>query len=109
MLFRSCDRGESYSTAIFVSDPAERVLAEEAIRAASAQLGQAVVTPVRTLDTFWPAGAYHQNYHKSSGIVLTRFGPQSKARAYQLYREACGRDARVRALWGGAAPFAGES
>ena len=27
----------------------------------------------------------------------------------KLYRRACGRDARVRALWGEAAPFAGAS
>jgi len=104
-----CDRGESYSTALFVSDPAERALAEDAIRDAAADLGQDVVTPVRALDTFWPADAYHQDYYKSGSIILTRFGPRTKASAYQLYREACGRDARVRALWGDAAPFAGES
>jgi peptide-methionine (S)-S-oxide reductase len=104
-----CDRGESYSTAIFVSDPAEKVIAEAAIAEAANALGQAVVTPVRPLDRFWPAEAYHQDYHKSGAIVLTRFGPRTKASAYKLYREACGRDARVRALWGQAAPFAGGS
>ncbi|MDZ7710096.1 MAG: peptide-methionine (S)-S-oxide reductase MsrA [Roseovarius sp.] len=104
-----CDRGESYSTAIFVSDPAEQALAETAIEGASRALGQDVVTPVRPLDTFWPADAYHQDYYKSGDIVLTRFGPRTKASAYELYREACGRDARVQELWGEAAPFAGGS
>lgn len=104
-----CDRGESYTTAIFVSDPAERLLAEDAIRAAASDLGQDVVTPVRALDRFWPADAYHQDYYKSGSIILTRFGPRTKASAYQLYREACGRDALVRELWGDAAPFAGGS
>ena len=104
-----CDRGESYSTAIFVSDPAEKAVAETAIDAASRALGQDVVTPVRALDTFWPAGAYHQDYYKSGSIILTRYGPRTKASAYTLYREACGRDAKVKALWGEAAPFAGGS
>lgn len=104
-----CDRGESYTTAIFVSDPAEKALAETAIGEAEKALGQPVVTPVRGLDRFWPADSYHQDYYKSGDIVLTRFGPRQKATAYKLYREACGRDARVRALWGAAAPFAGQS
>ncbi|MGR3460757.1 MAG: peptide-methionine (S)-S-oxide reductase MsrA [Roseovarius sp.] len=104
-----CDRGESYTTAIFVSDPAERALAEAAIGDAARDLGREIVTPVRGLDRFWPAGAYHQDYYKSHAIVLTRFGPRTKASAYKLYRRACGRDARVRALWGDAAPFAGAS
>ncbi|MFB9149120.1 peptide-methionine (S)-S-oxide reductase MsrA [Roseovarius ramblicola] len=104
-----CDRGESYTTAIFVSDRAEKALAEAAIREAAAALGQDIVTPVRALDRFWPAGAYHQDYHRSRDIVLTRFGPRTKASAYKLYRKSCGRDARVRALWGDAAAFAGGS
>jgi len=101
-----CDRGESYTTAIFVSDSAEKTLAESAIREAGTELGQKIVTPVRHLDRFWPAEGYHQDYYKSGEIILTRFGPRTKASAYKLYREACGRDARVRALWGDAAPFA---
>ncbi|MAU52137.1 MAG: peptide-methionine (S)-S-oxide reductase [Roseovarius sp.] len=104
-----CDRGESYTTAIFVSGPAEKALAEGALAEAERALGQSIVTPVRHLDTFWPADSYHQDYYKSHGIVLTRFGPRQKASAYTLYRKACGRDARVKALWGGAAPFAGHS
>ncbi|RXV70331.1 peptide-methionine (S)-S-oxide reductase [Roseovarius sp. A46] len=104
-----CDRGESYTTAIFVSDQAERALAEAEIAAATRDLGREIVTPVRDLDRFWPAEAYHQDYYKSGDIILTRFGPRTKASAYKLYRRACGRDARVRALWGEAAPFAGAS
>jgi peptide-methionine (S)-S-oxide reductase len=104
-----CDRGDSYTTAIFVSDPAERALAEAATAEAEKALGLPVATTVRELGRFWPAEAYHQDYHKSRDIVLTRFGPRQKATAYKLYRQACGRDARVRALWGAEAPFAGQS
>lgn len=104
-----CDRGESYRSAVFVSDASERTIAERAKQAAEAALGQRVVTPVLSLGPFYPADAYHQGYAKSDAIVITRFGPRRKAAAYALYREACGRDARVRALWGDAAPFAGGS
>jgi peptide-methionine (S)-S-oxide reductase len=104
-----CDRGESYRTAIFVSDPAEKRIAENAIADAQAALGQQIVTPVLNAQRFYPADAYHQDYYKSSEIVLTRFGPRTKASAYKLYRDACGRDARVKELWGKEAPFAGHS
>jgi peptide-methionine (S)-S-oxide reductase len=101
-----CDRGDAYRTAIFVSDKAERAAAEAAIAAAEAELGTKVVTPVLQAGPFFPADAYHQDYYKQSAIILTRRGPKSKANAYKFYREACGRDARVRELWGSAASFA---
>lgn len=101
-----CDRGESYRTAIFAT-PSQVDAANKAKADAQADLGQPVVTPVLQAGTFYPAGSYHQDYYKQSGVVLTRFGPKTKAKAYKAYREACGRDARVKALWGSAAPFAG--
>ena len=104
-----CDRGDSYRTAIFVSDAEEGQIAEAIISAAAADLGQDIVTPILPLEPFYLADAGHQDYYKSNDIVLTRFGPRTKATAYKLYREACGRDARVRALWGMDAPFAGHS
>ena len=104
-----CDRGESYRTAIFVSDSAEKQIAEAAKSAAEKALSQKVVTPVLPLKTFYPADSSHQDYYKGSALVITRFGPRTKAKAYKLYREACGRDTRVRALWGNDAPFAGQS
>ncbi|ARE40617.1 Peptide methionine sulfoxide reductase MsrA [Rhodovulum sp. P5] len=102
-----CDRGHSYRTAIFVSDPAEKAAAEAALQKAETALGQDIVTPILPAAPFYPAEAYHQDYYKKSDLVLTRFGPQSKAEAYKKYRKACGRDARVRQLWGNQAPFAG--
>lgn len=100
-----CDRGEAYTTAIFTSDPEERRLAREALAEAGAALGQPVATTLRDAAPFYPAEAYHQNYAASRDWVMTRFGPRRKADAYRLYRESCGRDARVRALWGDDAPF----
>ncbi len=101
-----CDRGNSYRTAIFVSNPAEKQLAQRAIAQAQQQLGQKIVTPVLDAKRFYKAEAYHQDYYKGDNIVLTRFGPIAQSKAYKRYRDACGRDARVRQLWGGAAPFA---
>ncbi len=104
-----CDRGDSYRTAIFVYGAAEAQIAEAVRRKAAADLGQEIVTPILPLGAFYPADASHQDYYKSSEIVITRFGPKTKAKAYKLYREACGRDSRVQELWGRDAPFAGHS
>jgi peptide-methionine (S)-S-oxide reductase len=100
-----CDRGESYATAIFVSNAAERKAAEASKAEAEAVLGKKIVTPIRNAQAFYPAEAYHQDYYKQDKIVITRFGPRSKAVAYKKYRKSCGRDQRVKQLWGNAAPF----
>lgn len=102
-----CDRGASYRTAIFVSNKAETTLAQTVIAKAQTDLGQTIVTPILNEGAFYPADAYHQDYYKGTKLVFTRFGPKRQAQAYKAYRKACGRDARVRALWGSAAPFAG--
>ncbi|MCU0802297.1 MAG: peptide-methionine (S)-S-oxide reductase MsrA [Rhodobacteraceae bacterium] len=101
-----CDRGDSYRTAIFTSDPAEVAIADAALAKAAADLGASVVTPVLPAAAFWPADAYHQDYYLQDDIILTRRGPKTKANAYKFYRESCGRDARVLELWGDQAAFA---
>ena len=102
-----CDRGDSYRTAIFVSNTGEKALAEQAKAEAQAALGQTVVTPILQETAFYPAEAYHQDYYKGEKVVFTRFGPKRQKNAYKAYRNACGRDARVKQLWGTEAPFAG--
>lgn len=100
-----CDRGNSYRTAIFVSDKAQKAAAETAKAAAEKTLGQQIVTPILSAGQFWPAEAYHQDYYKGQNIILTRAGPKKQAAAYKYYRNACGRDTRVKQLWGSAAAF----
>lgn len=100
-----CDRGESYRTAIFVKDDAQRATAEAEVAKASAELGKKIVTPVLAAKTFYKAEAYHQDYYKGTGIILTRRGPKVQSSAYAFYRNACGRDARVKQLWGKTAEF----
>lgn len=82
-----CDRGYSYTTAIFVADEKQRKAAQAAIEEAEKALGQPIVTPVRDLDRFWRAEEYHQDYYKKNPV------------RYKFYRTGCRRDARVEAVW----------
>ena len=100
-----CDRGDAYRTAIFYGDAGQKAAAEAEVARAEADLGQQIVTPVTAAGKFWKAEAYHQDYAKGTGIVLTRRGPKSQSNAYEFYRKSCGRDARVQELWGSAAAF----
>lgn len=102
-----CDRGKSYRTAIFVSNAAEKAIAEKARAEAQKALGQKIVTPILSAATFYKAEDNHQDYYKGKSLVLTRGGPKTQASAYDFYRKGCGRDQRVKQLWGSAAPFAG--
>jgi peptide-methionine (S)-S-oxide reductase len=95
-----CDRGDSYKTAIFALDSGQKRAAEAAVAEAEAALGVTVVTPVLDAGRFWIAEDYHQDYYKGSNIILTRAGPKKQSNAYKFYRESCGRDARVRDVWG---------
>jgi len=100
-----CDRGQSYSTAIFSANATEKKAAEAAKANAQAQLGKKIVTPILNKGAFFEAEAYHQDYYKGTKLVVTRFGPKKQSAAYKAYRQACGRDARVFELWGADAPF----
>lgn len=102
-----CDRGDSYRSAIFVQSAQDKAAAEAAKSKAQAQLGQTIVTPILQEGPFYDAEPYHQDYYKGSKIILTRFGPKKQSEAYKRYRQACGRDARVKELWGADAPFVG--
>ncbi len=102
-----CDRGESYRTAIFAGSPAQKNAAEAAKAKAQAALGTQIVTPILGNATFYPAEDYHQDYYKSSErLAFSSVGVGvKKSVAYKRYRSGCGRDARVKQLWGSAAPF----
>lgn len=95
-----CDRGNAYRTAIFALDGGQRGAAEAAIVEAEGVLGKSVVTPILGAGKFWKAEAYHQDYYKGTNLVLTRAGPKKQSSAYKFYRKACGRDARVKQIWG---------
>jgi peptide-methionine (S)-S-oxide reductase len=85
-----CDRGESYTTAIFATTPEQKCIAEESkVRLeASGILKDPIATMIEDAGPFFPAEDYHQNFYKESPV------------RYKFYRYRCGRDARVQALWG---------
>ncbi|MCG7408662.1 peptide-methionine (S)-S-oxide reductase MsrA [Paenibacillus sp. ACRRX] len=60
------DRGESYTTAIFVHDEEQRQQAERSKRdlAESGRFDKPIVTPIRDAVPFYPAEAYHQDYYR---------------------------------------------
>ena len=95
-----CDRGDAYRTAIFVQGAGQRKAAEAAVAEAERVLGQQIVTPVLDAGQLWIAEDYHQDYYKGTDIILTRAGPKKQSNAYKFYRKSCGRDARVREVWG---------
>ncbi len=85
-----CDVGTQYRTAIFYHTEEQKRLAE-ASKAALAQqkpFKAPIVTPIEPAGEFWPAEAYHQDYYKKNPI------------RYSYYRDGCGRDARLKELWG---------
>ncbi|MEM7002735.1 MAG: peptide-methionine (S)-S-oxide reductase MsrA [Pseudomonadota bacterium] len=82
-----CDRGHSYTTAVFYSNAAEQAAAMAAVAEAEAQLGQPLATQVLPLKKFWLAEDYHQDYYKKNPV------------RYKYYRNGCGRDQRVAEVW----------
>src|SRR5665213_1056705 len=84
-----CDRGPSYRPVIFVANAAERAAAEQQIAAAQPLLKRKIVTQILPRAAFYPAEDYHQHYAQKNPI------------AYGEYREGCGKDRVIKALWGG--------
>ena len=86
-----CDRGRQYRTAIFFHDEAQRAAAEESKRRMAETLHAPVVTEILAAGKFHRAEAFHQDFYKKNPI------------RYHEYKEGCGRDRRLRELWGAAA------
>lgn len=85
-----CDHGPQYRSAIFYSNAEEQQLAEasKAALEKSGRLPAPVVTEILAASTFYPAEDYHQNYYQRNPL------------RYAYYRNGCGRDQRLEALWG---------
>lgn len=87
-----CDKGFSYLSAIFVGNEKEKKLAEASRNKVIKQFpGKKVVTPILNVSTFYPIKgdeSYHQDYYKNYSVK------------YNFYRWSCGRDKRLREIWG---------
>jgi peptide-methionine (S)-S-oxide reductase len=85
-----CDRGNQYRTAIFVHDDEQARLAQQSKKdlEASGKLKKPIVTQIVVAGPFYPAEEYHQDYYKKNAF------------RYNYYRINCGRDARLKEMWG---------
>ena len=85
-----CDVGSQYRPAIFFHSEAQKRLAEASKKEIerSKSFAEPVVTEIVEAGTFWPAEDYHQNYYLKNPI------------RYKFYRYNCGRDPRLKSLWG---------
>lgn len=87
-----CDKGPSYLSAIFVANETERAIAEESKKAVAGKFpDKKIVTPILDESTFYPIKgeeSYHQDYYKNNPI------------RYNAYRWNCGRDKRLKEIWG---------
>lgn len=83
-----CDRGHVYRSAFFVATPAQRRVAEAIRNTTQASLKKPVATLILPAAAFYPAETYHQDYYKKNPI------------RYRFYRLNCGRDARLKQIWG---------
>jgi peptide methionine sulfoxide reductase msrA/msrB len=85
-----CDHGSQYRSAIFYHDETQHRLAEESKRRIeqSGRFRQPIVTEIVPAGPFYPAEAYHQDYYRKNAV------------RYKFYRWNCGRDERLKELWG---------
>jgi peptide-methionine (S)-S-oxide reductase len=87
-----CDKGSSYLSAIFVANDTERQIAQQSKSDIEKQFPNSkVVTPILNASIFYPIKgdeSYHQDYYKNNPI------------RYNAYRWNCGRDQRLKDIWG---------
>ena len=85
-----CDSGSPYRSAIFALDEQQLKIAQASKQALAKTkpFKEPIVTEVVLAGAFYPAEDYHQDYYKKNPL------------RYQYYRSSCGRDARLKALWG---------
>lgn len=85
-----CDSGPQYRSGIYWKTPEQKKIAEASKDALekSGVLKAPIQTEILAATTFWPAEDYHQDYAKKNPV------------RYRYYRSGCGRDARLKELWG---------
>jgi peptide-methionine (S)-S-oxide reductase len=85
-----CDYGHQYRSAIFYHSEEQHRLATQSKEALEKNkpFREQVVTEITPASEFYPAEEYHQHYYKKNPI------------RYKYYRTSCGRDRRLKELWG---------
>jgi len=89
-----CDWGSQYRPGVFYKTPEERAAVEKskAEIERTKTFSEPLKVEITLATTFFPAEEYHQDYYKKNPI------------RYKTYRRGCGRDARLKKLWGDRAP-----
>lgn len=85
-----CDVGHQYRAAIFYLGEGQRkaALLSKAALDKNRPFREPVVTRIIPAAEFYPAEEYHQHYYKKNPL------------RYSYYRSGCGRDKRLKELWG---------
>ncbi len=85
-----CDVGSQYRTGIFVVNDAQKAAADasKAALEKNKPFTGKIVTEITQAGPFYAAEDYHQDYYLKNPI------------RYKYYRNGCGRDARLKQLWG---------
>ena len=88
-----CDVGSQYRSGIFYIGEEQRraALQSRAALEKNKPFRGAIVTEITTAGEFYAAEEYHQHYYKKNPL------------RYKYYRNGCGRDQRLKELWGDAA------
>jgi peptide-methionine (S)-S-oxide reductase len=88
-----CDTGSQYRSGIFYHSEEQELLARKSKEtlSKSKSFKEPIVTEITMASEFYPAEEYHQHYYKKNPI------------RYRYYRSGCGRDRRLKQLWGEAA------
>jgi peptide-methionine (S)-S-oxide reductase len=85
-----CDVGSQYRSGIFYHDDNQKKLADESKAALmkSKPFKGDIVSEITAAAEFTAAEEYHQDYYKKNALQ------------YKFYRSGCGRDAKLKQLWG---------
>jgi peptide-methionine (S)-S-oxide reductase len=85
-----CDVGRQYRSTIFYHNDEQKRLAEESKKALekSGKIKGPIYTEITPASEFYKAEEYHQQYYKKNPI------------RYNFYRFECGRDSRLKEIWG---------
>lgn len=85
-----CDKGHSYKSALFYQDDNQKVIFEKSLEQLKKNKPFAgdITTVIQPATKFYLAEGYHQDYKKKNPL------------RYYYYRTGCGRDGRIKQLWG---------
>ncbi len=85
-----CDYGTPYRSAIFALDANQLEAAKKslAMLEKNKPFKEPIVTQIAMATAFYPAEDYHQDYYLKNPV------------RYKYYRTSCGRDSRLKQLWG---------